>query len=97
MKIDVVNTVNVLFTLNDTTSSTGEPGEKPVQAETNVFLGRLIAGLILGILLAMAAIGLSLIYGTTALNNFAHGEMVTMGALLAFTRCSLCLSNHLWR
>ena len=85
VKIDVVNTVNVLFTLNDTTSSTGGTDDKPVQAETNVFLGRLIAGLILGILLAMAAIGLSLIYGTTALNNFAHGEMVTMGALLAFT------------
>ncbi|MEY4491689.1 MAG: hypothetical protein RL085_100 [Actinomycetota bacterium] len=85
VKIDVVNTVNVLFTLNDTTSTTGGPGDKPAEAETNVFLGRLIAGLILGILLAMAAIGLSLIYGTTALNNFAHGEMVTMGALFAFT------------
>ena len=85
VKIDVVNTVNVLFTLNDTTSTTGGPGDKPVQAETNIFLGRLIAGLILGILLAMAAIGLSLIYGTTALNNFAHGEMVTMGALVAFS------------
>lgn len=85
IKIDVVNTVNVLFVLNDTTSSTGGTDDKPVQAETNVFLGRLIAGLILGILLAMAAIGLSLIYGTTALNNFAHGEMVTMGALLAFS------------
>lgn len=85
IKIDVVNTVNVLFVLNDTTSSTGGTDDKPAQAETNVFLGRLIAGLILGILLAMAAIGLSLIYGTTALNNFAHGEMVTMGALLAFS------------
>jgi branched-chain amino acid transport system permease protein len=85
VKIDVVNTVNVLFTLNDTTTPVGGTDEKPERAETNVFLGRLIAGLNLGILLAMAAIGLSLIYGTTALNNFAHGEMVTLGALLAFT------------
>jgi branched-chain amino acid transport system permease protein len=84
IKIDVVNTVNVLFALNDTTTTTG-PGDKPAVAETNLFLGRLIAGINLGILLAMAAIGLSLIYGTTALNNFAHGEMVTLGALLAFT------------
>ena len=83
--IDVVNTVNVLFPLNDTTTPNTGPGENPVKAETNVFLGRLIAGVNLGILLAMAAIGLSLIYGTTALNNFAHGEMVTLGALLAFT------------
>ncbi len=85
VKIDVVNTVNVLFPLNDTTTPAVKPGEKPANAETNVFLGRLIAGVNLGILLAMAAIGLSLIYGTTALNNFAHGEMVTLGALLAFT------------
>ena len=33
----------------------------------------------------MAAIGLSLIYGTTGLSNFAHGEMVTIGALSLFT------------
>ena len=70
VKIDVVNTVNVLFPLNDTTTPAVKPGDKPANAETNVFLGRLIAGVNLGILLAMAAIGLSLIYGTTALNNF---------------------------
>lgn len=95
VKIDVVNTVNVLFALNDTTTTTGGPGDKPVAAETNVFLGRLIAGINLGILLAMAAIGLSLIYGTTALNNFAHGEMVTLGALLAFTFSKLMGMNLL--
>jgi branched-chain amino acid transport system permease protein len=83
--VDVVNTVNVIFALNDTTTGTGGAGAEVPRAETNVFLGRLIAGLILGVLLAMAAIGLSLIYGTTALNNFAHGEMVTLGALLTFT------------
>ena len=32
----------------------------------------------------MAAIGLSLIFGTTGLVNFAHGELVTYGAILAF-------------
>jgi branched-chain amino acid transport system permease protein len=83
--VDVVNTVNVLFPLNDTTTVTTGPGAEESAGEVNLFLGRLIAGLNLGVLLAMAAIGLSLIYGTTALNNFAHGEMVTLGALLAFT------------
>ena len=43
---------------------------------------RLFSGLNFGLLLAIAAIGISLIYGTTGLNNFAHGEMVTLGALL---------------
>ena len=32
----------------------------------------------------MTAIGLSLIYGTTRFTNFAHGEMVTFGALIAW-------------
>ena len=32
----------------------------------------------------MCSIGLSLIYGTTALVNFAHGEMVTFGAMAAY-------------
>jgi branched-subunit amino acid ABC-type transport system permease component len=43
-----------------------------------------VTGLIFGLLLALAAIGLSLIYGTTGLNNFAHGELVTFGALMAY-------------
>ena len=34
------------------------------------------SGLRLGLLLALASIGLSLIYGTTGLSNFAHAELV---------------------
>ena len=49
-----------------------------------VFVERLIAGLSFGLLLALASVGLSLIYGTTGLTNFAHGEMVTVGAVLMF-------------
>ncbi|GAA3606489.1 hypothetical protein GCM10022419_109150 [Nonomuraea rosea] len=41
-------------------------------------------GLNLGLIIALAALGLSLIYGTTGLTNFAHGELVTLGALLAY-------------
>lgn len=41
-------------------------------------------GLKEGLFLAMAAIGLSLIFGTTGLVNFAHGEMVTWGMLVAY-------------
>ncbi|MEO6115101.1 MAG: branched-chain amino acid ABC transporter permease, partial [Pseudolysinimonas sp.] len=39
---------------------------------------------IFGLLLALASIGVSLIYGTTGLSNFAHGEMVTFGALSGY-------------
>ncbi len=41
-------------------------------------------GLLLGLLLALASIGLSLIYGTTGLSNFAHAEQVTLGGILAY-------------
>lgn len=44
----------------------------------------LIIGLKLGAIIAMASIGLSLIFGVTGLVNFAHGEMVTMGAVIAY-------------
>jgi branched-chain amino acid transport system permease protein len=44
----------------------------------------IISGLRTGLILAMSAIGLSLVYGTTRFTNFAHGEMVTFGALLAW-------------
>lgn len=41
-------------------------------------------GVKLGLFLAMAAIGLSLIFGTTGLTNFAHSEMVGFGVLTAY-------------
>jgi len=42
------------------------------------------SGLRLGLLLALASIGLSLIYGTTGLSNFAHAEQVTAGGMLGY-------------
>ncbi|WP_159793519.1 branched-chain amino acid ABC transporter permease [Puerhibacterium puerhi] len=42
------------------------------------------SGLRFGLLLALASVGLSLIYGTTGLSSFSHGEQVTLGALMAF-------------
>ncbi|MFB9785845.1 amino acid/amide ABC transporter membrane protein 1 (HAAT family) [Microbacterium sp. AG157] len=46
-------------------------------------LSRTVNGLNFGLMLALAAIGLSLVFGTTGLSNFAHGEMVTFGAIAA--------------
>lgn len=42
-------------------------------------------GLKFGLLIALAALGLSLIFGTTGLTNFAHGELVSFGGLLTLT------------
>ncbi len=48
------------------------------------FVQLTVDGIKLGLIIGMTAIGLSLIYGTTGLVNFAHGEMVTIGAMFAF-------------
>ena len=44
----------------------------------------LVGGIVFSLLLAMASLGLSMIFGTTGLTNFAHGELITFGALVAF-------------
>lgn len=41
-------------------------------------------GIKLAMIIAITSIGLSLIFGTTGLSNFAHGEMVTLGAVVAW-------------
>ena len=43
-----------------------------------------VNGIRLGLVLAMCSVGLSLIFGTTGLTNFAHGEMVTFGGLIGY-------------
>ncbi|WP_418275293.1 branched-chain amino acid ABC transporter permease [Isoptericola jiangsuensis] len=42
------------------------------------------SGLRFGLLLALASIGLNLIFGTTGLSNFAHGEQFALGAAVGF-------------
>ena len=44
----------------------------------------LVNGLKLAMIIAITSMGLSLIYGTTGLSNFAHGEMVTFGAIMVW-------------
>lgn len=66
----------VIFPLGEGQSS----GVSPYQRVGALF----IAGLKLGATIALAAVGLSLIYGVTRLTNFAHAELVTLGAVLAY-------------
>ena len=40
-------------------------------------------GINFGLMLGLASVGLSLVFGTTGISNFAHGEMVTFGAVMA--------------
>jgi len=43
----------------------------------------LFGGVVLSFIIALASLGLSLIFGTTGLTNFSHGELLTLGAFTA--------------
>lgn len=62
------------------TGATGGGGSGQLEYLISIF----ITGLRFGLIIAMTAVGLSLIFGTTRLINFAHGELVTLGAVVAF-------------
>ena len=74
-----------LFTTNTkrVTFFTGEGASAGATASERI-LQRLSDGIRLGLIIAMCSVGLSLVFGTTGLTNFAHGEMVTFGGLMAF-------------
>lgn len=90
-----------LFSLE--TAGGGAGGDSPTGGSTAADAGfnwdrlaqQAASGLRLGLLLALAAVGLSLIYGTTGISNFAHGELVTLGGLLAFVFANL-LGLNIW-
>lgn len=50
----------------------------------NTFLQYVVGGLAAGSLYALAALGLTLIYKTTGIVNFAHGEMAMVSTYVAF-------------
>lgn len=54
------------------------------RGQVEAFFRALANGLKFGLIIAMTAVGLSLIFGTTGLINFAHGELVAFGALVTW-------------
>jgi branched-chain amino acid transport system permease protein len=74
--VDTNRRQGVIFALDNAASGGGGGPVRSVQL--------LVDGIRFGLLIAMAAIGLSLIFGTTGLTNFAHGELVTAGAIAAW-------------
>ena len=76
----------VTFPIGDEVTGTG----KVTQA-----LQLAVGGLVFSLLLAMASLGLSMIFGTTGLTNFAHGELITFGALIAYAVQQLPGDIHL--
>ena len=55
----------------------------------DIFVQQLINGLTLGAVYAIVALGYTMVYGIIQLINFAHGEVVMIGAMVAFTVINL--------
>lgn len=66
----------VRFAFDDVAAGTSSRGDRLVNTLWN--------GLKFGLVVALCSIGLSLVFGTTGLVNFAHAELVTIGALVAW-------------
>jgi branched-chain amino acid transport system permease protein len=51
----------------------------------DIFLQQILNGLLLGSIYALVALGYTMVYGILGLINFAHGDIVMVGALVAFS------------
>jgi len=51
----------------------------------DIFLQQIINGLVLGSMYALVALGYTMVYGIINLINFAHGEVLMVGALTSWT------------
>jgi branched-chain amino acid transport system permease protein len=58
-------------------------GTRHVTSFFDQLVQRIVNGTSFGLMLALAAVGLTLVYGTTGISNFAHAEMVTFGPVVA--------------
>jgi branched-chain amino acid transport system permease protein len=78
LKVEVAFGQNkpVLFPLGASTRKVASKWEEAAQLTAEGFR--------FGLIIALAAVGLSLIFGTTGLTNFAHGELVTIGGILTY-------------
>lgn len=70
----------VIFALGDGQGSSGGSSTTRISQVPQL----LVEGIKFGAIIAITAVGLSLVFGTTGLINFAHGEYVTVGAVAAY-------------
>ncbi len=47
------------------------------------FIQLLFDGVLFGVMIALGALGLNMVFGTTGLTNFSHGDLLTLGAFTA--------------
>src|SRR5665213_3375392 len=60
----------------------------------DIFLQQMVNGLTLGSVYAVVALGYTMVYGIVQLINFAHGEVVMIGAMVAYSVISALTAAH---
>ncbi len=60
----------------------------------DIFLQQIINGLVIGSIYALIALGYTMVYGIMQLINFAHGEVVMIGAMVTITCINLLLGHN---
>ena len=60
----------------------------------DTFLQQVINGVTAGSVYAIVALGYTMVYGIIQLINFAHGEVVMIGAMVAFTVITTIVGAH---
>jgi branched-chain amino acid transport system permease protein len=58
----------------------------------DIFLQQILNGLVLGSVYALIALGYTMVYGILQLINFAHGDVLMVGAMIAMVTAKLILS-----
>src|SRR3978361_2372571 len=59
-------------------------GKRNGEASMEILLQQIINGLVLGSMYALVALGYTMVYGIINLINFAHGEVLMVGALTSW-------------
>jgi branched-chain amino acid transport system permease protein len=59
----------------------------------DIFFQQILNGLVLGSIYALIALGYTMVYGIMGLINFAHGEVVMIGAMVCITVVSTLMHS----
>lgn len=79
-------------TSGSSSSSTASTGDDGSAASANIgkrVWQQLFSGIIFGLMLGLMSVGMNLVYGTTGLSSFSHGEQVSLGGLMAYVGTQL--------
>src|SRR6202008_4656124 len=59
----------------------------------DIFIQQVLNGLVLGSVYAIIALGYTMVYGILGIINFAHGDVLMVGAMVALSSITV-LRNH---